>query len=460
MSDQNPTTSINRAQLADWESFCASHPDIAYLNAVFTDQCGTVRGKRIPLSDASKVFTSGLQLPMSVYFLDVTGVNEDICGRGFSDGDPDGNAFPIAGTITLVPWASDQAQVLMTMETPEGEVCEFEPRNVLSRVVSKLADKGLTAVTAVELEFYLLDPVSDERGRPRPPLNPATGERETSNQVYGLSELDGYTELLRDIGGFAEAMQVPASAAVAEFAPGQYEINLTHGPDPLRAGDHGVLLRYLISAAAKAHGHRASFMAKPFLDQTGNGCHIHASVLDGEGRNIFDDGGEAGTDALRHAIGGLQDLLPVSMAILAPNLNAYRRFAPNLFVPVNDAWGYNNRSVAFRIPTGSTSARRIEHRVAGADINPYLVLAVILAGIHYGLDNKREPGQPSSKNACDEVDPNLPLSLPDALALFAASSVMREYLGDEFVEIYAETKSLEHKRFQNAISEREYDWYL
>jgi len=453
-------TANDRAHLSDWEAFCDSHSDVAYLNAIFTDQCGTVRGKRIPLADAGKVFSSGLQLPMSIYFLDVTGVNEDVCGRGFSDGDPDGTAYPIAGTLAPVPWAADQAQVMMTMETPEGVTCGFEPRNVLARVASKLADRGLTPVTAVELEFYLLDPVSDASGRPQPPLNPTTGEREKSNQVYGLSELDGYSELLRDIGSFANGMGVPASAAVAEFAPGQYEINLNHGPDPLRSGDHGVMLRYLISAAAKAHGHRASFMAKPFLDQTGNGCHIHVSLLDGKGGNVFDDGGESGSERMRHAVGGLQALLPASMAILAPNLNAYRRFAPNSFVPVNDAWGYNNRSVAFRIPTGSPSARRIEHRVAGADINPYLVLAVVLAGIDYGLENKIEPGAPATKNACEDVDPNLPLSLSEALALFSSSDVMREYLGDEFVNIYAETKRLEYARFQDAISAREYDWYL
>lgn len=460
MSEQNPVASTARAQLAEWEAFCASHPEVSYLNTVFSDQCGTVRGKRVPLGEAAKIFTDGLQLPLSIYFLDVTGSNEDICGRGWSDGDPDGTAYPIAGTITAVPWAPDQAQVLMTMDMPEGGPCSFEPRNVLSRVAGRLEKDGLTPVTAVELEFYLLDPISDDKRRPQAPINPYSGERERSNQVYGLSDLDGYVDLLRDIVTYAEGMDVPASAAVAEFAPGQYEINLNHGPEPLRSADYGILLRYLITAAAKEHGHRASFMAKPFLDQTGNGCHIHISMLNEKGANIFDNGTEKGSDAMRYAIGGLQALLPESMAILAPNLNAYRRFEANQFVPVNGAWGYNNRSVAFRIPTGSPSARRIEHRVAGADINPYLALAVMLAGIHYGLENKIDPGQPATKNACDEIDARLPFSLPDALKLFVASDVLRQYLGDDFVDIYAETKRLEYARFQQSISEREYDWYL
>ncbi len=460
MSNRERPASTTRASLADWKAFCAAHPKVAYLNAVFTDQCGTVRGKRIPVEEATKVFTDGLQLPMSVYFLDVTGVNEDIQGRGFSDGDPDGTAFPIDGTLAAVPWAPDQAQVLMTMETPEGAPCEFEPRNVLARVADRLGARGLMPVSAVEFEFYLLDPKPDAKGRPQPPINPSTGNREKSNQVYGLTELDGFGDLLRDIGTYATGLGVPASAAVAEFAPGQYEINLKHGPEPLRSADQGILLRYLIGAAAREHGLRASFMAKPYLNQVGNGCHVHTSLLDVDGRNVFDDGGEDGSDMMRHAIGGLQRTLPPAMALFAPNLNAYRRFGPNLFVPVNGAWGYNNRSVAFRVPTGAPQARRIEHRVAGADANPYLVLAAILAGIDYGIENKIEPGEPTAVNACDHVDPDLPLTLPRALDAFIAAPVLRDYFGDLFVDIYAETKRLEFEKFNQTISTRELEWYL
>ncbi len=460
MSNREKPASAGRATLADWKAFCAAHPEVAYLNAVFTDQCGTVRGKRMPLAEAGKVFTDGLELPMSVYFLDVTGENEDIHGRGFSDGDPDGTAHPIAGTVAVVPWARDQAQVMMTMDVPEGGACEFEPRNVLARVAERLGARGLTPVSAVEFEFYLLDQKPDPDGRPLAPINPSTGDRERSNQVYGLSELDGFSDLLRDISVFAADLSVPASAAVAEFAPGQYEINLKHGPDPLRSADHGILLRYLIGAAARAHGFRASFMAKPYVDQVGNGCHIHTSLLDGDENNVFDDGGDRGTELIRHAIGGLQRTLPAAMALMAPNLNAYRRFAPNRFVPVNGAWGYNNRSVAFRVPTGSPKARRIEHRVAGADANPYLVLAAILAGIDYGLENKIDPGEPTQVNACDRVDPDLPLTLPRALDTFVGAPVLRDYFGDLFVDIYAETKRLEFEKFNKIISTRELEWYL
>ncbi|MBO6541765.1 MAG: glutamine synthetase [Alphaproteobacteria bacterium] len=460
MSKRQKPVNTGRATLADWEAFCAANPDIAYLDAVFSDQMGTVRGKRLPVAEADKIFTQGLQVPVSVYFLDATGVNEDVLGRGFSDGDPDGTMFPLADTLARVPWAEDQAQVLMTMEMPQGGECDIEPRNVLKRVKSRLAASGINAVTAVEFEFYLFDNEADEEGLPQPPINPKTGERETANQVFGLDALEGFSDLLRDIDEFSTCLNVPASAAVAEFAPGQYEINLNHVDDVMKAGDHGILLRYLISAAARQHSFYASFMAKPYLDETGSGCHIHASMLDDKGVNIFDNGDEDGTDLLRYAIGGLRALLPASMAILAPNVNSYRRFGPNMFVPVNGAWGYNNRSVAFRVPMGSTDARRVEHRIAGADVNPYLALAVVLAGIHYGIENQIDPGEPTTDNASGFVDPELPLTMRRALEVFSESEIMRDYLGDTFVNMYAETRRLEYEKFLRIISTREYEWYL
>jgi glutamine synthetase len=253
---------------------------------------------------------------------------------------------------------------------------------------------------------------------------------------------------------------VPASGATAEFAPGQYEINLKHEDDVVLAGDHAIMLRHLIGTVSRKHNFLASFMAKPFVNQTGNGMHVHCSVLDEEGRNIFDNGTDEGSTRLRHAIGGLQATLPDAMAIFAPNLNSYRRFGPNLFVPVNGSWGYNNRSVAFRVPNGAPDSRRIEHRVSGADANPYLVLAAILAGIHYGIVNEIDPGDPAEGNACEDVDEGLPLYLPSALKRFRNSPVMREYLTEHYVDVYAETKILEYEKFQQAISPLEYDWYL
>ena len=258
---------------------------------------------------------------------------------------------------------------------------------------------------------------------------------------------------------------MPASVATNEFAPGQYEINLHHVEDPLMAADHCALLRNLVQRIALrhgmgSHGMEATFMAKPFLPLTGNGMHVHLSLLDKTGRNVFDDGSELGSESLRHAVGGIMETMSPGMAVYEPNINAFRRFAPNQFVPVTRSWGANNRSVAFRIPTGESNNRRIEHRMASADANPYLVLATVLAGLHHGITHKLEPGEPTSENACGTIDPDLPTSWEAALDRTQSSELMAEYLTQEAVELYCETKRGEMEMFLDHVSPREYEWYL
>jgi glutamine synthetase len=201
-------------------------------------------------------------------------------------------------------------------------------------------------------------------------------------------------------------------------------------------------------------------MAKPYPDRTGSGLHIHASIVDDAGNNIFEDGSSEGSERLRHAIGGLQALMPESMALFAPSLNSYRRFQPDMFAPVNRRWGVNNRSAGLRIPIGPGEARRIEHRVGGADANPYFALAAVLAGLHHGLVNALEPGPAASGNVSREPDAALPFTIDDALARLAKAQVLETYLGRETVALYGETKRLEVARFRKIISPAEYDWYL
>jgi glutamine synthetase len=201
-------------------------------------------------------------------------------------------------------------------------------------------------------------------------------------------------------------------------------------------------------------------MPKPFPRRSGSGMHVHMSLLDQQGRNVFDDGSVAGGELLKHAIGGMLATLPDAMAIFAPNINAYRRFGPRLYVPVTKSWGVDNRSVALRIPTGPPASRRFEHRVAGADANPYLVLAVLLAGIHHGLTEKSDPGPMWSGSACEQLDQDIPFDLTSALARLRASAVLKSYLGDTYVELYCATKEAELASFLDHITPREYQWYL
>ena len=460
MTAETATTEETRNQEA-LARFLAAHPDTGSLDAILIDLSGIVRGKRYPREDLEKLFESGLQIPCSALMLDVTGESLDPCGYGFSDGDPDGNAYPLIETLAPVPWAErPRGQVLMTLHDEAGTPSFMDPRNVAAKALARLAARGLRPVVAFELEFYLLDPERDAEGRPQPAIAPATGQRESSGQVYSIKGLDDFDGFFAAVEEAARVQGIPASVATAEYAPGQFEINLRHEADALLAADHCGLLRYLIQSIAARQGMRASFLSKPFPERTGNGMHLHLSLLDEAGRNVFDDGSALGSERLRHAIGGLAAAMPESMAIFAANINAYRRFGPNLFVPVAKSWGANNRSFAFRIPAGPNEARRIEHRVAGADANPYLVLAAVLAAIDHGLERRLDPGPPWQGNATDSLDPDIPLSLPAALERLGRAEVLPTAIDPRYLELYAEAKRLEYERLLGHVLPLEYDWYL
>ena len=202
------------------------------------------------------------------------------------------------------------------------------------------------------------------------------------------------------------------------------------------------------------------YIAAAALIIAGSGLHIHMSLLDAQGRNVFDNGSPEGSDVLRHVIGGLQALMPESMALFAPSVNSYRRFQPDMFAPVNRRWGVNNRSAGLRVPVGPGEARRVEHRVSGADANPYYALAAVLAGAHHGLTNKIDPGAPAQGNVSREPDLALPFSIQDALAKLDQGKVLAAYIGAETVKLYGETKRIEAQRLTRIISAAEHDWYL
>jgi glutamine synthetase len=400
-----------------------------------------------------------MQIPQSIYLMDAHGEMTNPFGRGFGDGDPDGTAWPIPGTLSRL-WDAPRAQVLMTLLDANGQVDPAEPRAALERTLRHFDALALTPVAALELEFYLIDRARDEKGAPQPPHCPRTGLRERNASVYGIDDLERFSGFLESLTRAAAVQGVPLSAASKEYAPGQFEANLKHQTDALTAADHAVLLKQIVKSAALGQGLDATFMAKPYADRAGNGLHIHLSVVDRTGTNIFDDGSAQGSESLRHAIGGLQALMPASMAIFAPNLNSYRRFQPDMFAPVNRRWGVNNRSAGLRIPVGPSDARRVEHRVAGADANPYLALAAVLAGCHYGLVHKLEAGVPASGNVSREPDAALAFNIDDALSELEDPGPLKLYFGEETLALYRETKRIEADRLRRIISAAEHEWYL
>jgi glutamine synthetase len=449
------------AAKAELEAVLTANPAIQFVDAAIADISGALRGKRVAAAEAPKLYESGMQIPLSLHLMDVRGEMMNPGGRGYSDGDPDGTAWPISGTVMEV-WGADppRAQLLMSLRDASGAAVPHDPRAILERTLARFAELDFTPVAAHELEFYLVDEQRDEKGRPQPPFSPRTATRESTLSVYGLDDLDRYQVFLTALSEAAALQRVPMTAASKEYAPGQFEANLRHQADALAASDHAVYLRQIIKAAAGKQNARASFMAKPYPDRSGSGQHVHLSLMDRNGRNVFDNGTPGGSELLRFAAGGLADLMAESMAFFAPNLNGYRRFQPDMFAPVNRRWGINNRSAGLRIPIGPSEARRIEHRCAGADANPYLVMAAILAGVHHGLVNKIDPGPPAVGNVSREPDMTLPFSLEDALKLLEKPRVLPSYFGPEAIELYRETKAIELARFKKQITAEEYEWYL
>ena len=448
----------------DFESharaFFAENPDIEVLEAFVIDVNGVPRGKWIPRERALDVLTKGMAIPRSVYALDVWGRDVNAAGLAEGTGDPDGICFPVPGTLSRVTWLSrPTAQVLLEMRNPDDSGFYGDPRQVLGRVLERYAKLKLTPVVATELEFYLIDPVRSALDPVRPP-NTRDGRWHTGQtQVLSISELQDFEGVFYGISSAARAQGVPADTTLRENGPGQYEINLNHVPDALAAADYAVLLKRIVKGVARCHELDATFMAKPYGMQAGSGMHVHFSILDQNGRNIF-VGDDSPAEVLMHAVGGLLENMGESMAVFAPHANSYRRLRPSEHAPTYASWGFDNRSAAVRVITASKPATRIEHRVAGSDTNPYLVLAMILSAALAGIREKTDPGGAISGDDHAINHEPLPTNWDYALQRFAKSSFAYAALGPKYRGLYSACKFQELSEFALRVTDVEYDAYI
>lgn len=458
----SPSAYDNRqAMLSDAKALLDSSPDLVFVDAFFTDLNGVLRGKRMPARDAMKLVKDGLRLPRSLVGVDIWGADVIENGLVMETGDSDGICYPVGSGLIPTPWATDpSAQVMMMMGDTDGTPFLADPRQLLIEMKNRCAAEGLFPVAAMELEFYLLARETDEAGRPQTANLGVTGRRVSDSKLYAINELDAFSGFFSDLYAACDQQGVPLGAAIVEGGAGQFEVNLLHQDDPVRAADQAILFRRAVRGVAEKHNLLSTFMAKPFGDLSGNGLHVHMSMLDKKGDNVFDNGTDEGSENLRQAIAGLIDASPEAMIFLAPHLNSMRRFQDESHAPTRLSWGYENRTVAIRVPNDSNKNRRFEYRIAGADANPYLVMAAILGGVLDGIQNKKTPPLPTTGNGylCDA--PRVPTSWRDALDCFEKGQILAPAFGPLFTNVFAAVKHQEMRIADARVTDFEYDSYL
>lgn len=440
--------------------FLARHPGISQVFLVLTDLNGVGRGKLVRPHELEAIYRRGRPLPSSILSLNCLGEDVDATGLVWEVGDMDCVARPVAGSLKPCPWMTGTAQLLLSMDPEAGQpAAAADPRLKLQAVVRRLQADRLNPVLACELEFYLLDADEFAAGRVAPARIPR-GSRLNQTQVYGLQDLEDLSGFFEDVYRAADAQALPAETVISEYAPGQFEITLTHRDDAMRAVDEAIEFKRLLRGVAERHGMIACFMAKPFSELAGSGMHIHVSLADDQGNNVFASDDQEVNPRLRHAIGGMADSISDCMAIFAPNANSYRRFRPNSYAPIAPTWGVNNRTVTFRVPTGPAQSRHVEHRASGADANPYLSAAAVLAGMHHGMAAQLDPGVPVTGDGYAGQPTGLQLNWYAALDAFESSAFVREYFGADFQRIYGALKRDECGRFFSEVTELDHRWYL
>ena len=449
----------NSPQLtSEIEDFLKANSGLKQVEILATDICGHFFGQRYPVEKLASFAREGLAMPASMFVLNTLGEPMDGIPYGIEDGDPDGHFFLVPGSLSLNNWGNKPRAQMLATTCRDEHPSFFEPRHILQKVADSFAERQWHPVVAFELEFYLFDGKRDEDGLLQIVRNPKTGRKDTAT-VLSSARVGDFENVIDDIIHACQLQNIGTGAISSELGPGQFEINFNHHDDVLRAADETSLFKRTVVEVAKSHGICASFIAKPLLEHAGNGLHMHISIVDEQGQNIF-AAGDSADERLHHAIGGLLDTMPEAMSFWAPNVNSYRRYRGGIScAPVSLTWGNENRTVAFRIPLPKQGAWRVENRVPGADANPYLAMAVSLAGMLHGIDNRLDPGQPTTE-AVEGRDENLPLKMADALAATAASDALKKTMGADFIDLYCYHRAAEAAIFDNYISAREYDWYL
>ncbi len=442
--------------------FLKDHSDISRVEFLYVDVNGVPRGKWANVDALAKAFDGELRLPRSSYVLDIWGDTAEGTGLLMQVGDQDGLCVPVEHSLGMINWLDrPAAQCLLSMKDQDGSPFYADPRQVLKRVLDRYTEDGLRPVIALELEFYLVDQKLLPNGHPQAPQVPGSPQRYSDTQLLSVVEMQDFEAVFSAIDVACKALNIPAETVLKENSPGQFELNLHHQCDAVLAADQAFLLKRAIKGCAQRHGFIATFMAKPFDQWAGNGMHIHASVLDDSGENIFELSGRKPLGSFADAIAGVLQVTPELLAFFAPHANSYRRLVDGVtLAPTTLSWGYENRTSMIRLPLANPAGTRLEQRLASADANPYLVAAATLAGMHHGLRTSCKLPDETVGDAYSQHPAALAISWAEAVQRAATSTIAKAYFGERFTHCYERIKHAELKRFGTTITDFEYNSYL
>ncbi len=425
----------------------------------FCDHYGINRGKGVPAERFSHVIDEGIHCALPTFALDLAGNVAQGTGIAEEVGYSDMTAIPDLTTFRVIPWEENTARVIADLYF-EGEPLAISPRNILKKIVKEYKNKGMRPIVGSELEFYIFEKKNGQWEY----------YADKPSMVYTMNPL---VDKLNIIGKVKTAMAQMGYSVLYfnhEFFPSQYEINIIHG-DVLEVADITFTFKQVVKEIAFQHGLLATFMGKPRNDGGGSGYHLHISLYDESGkRNLFEDKkGKYGLTqiALQSIAGQLKHARGMS-AILASNINSYKRYVPGAFAAYYILWGLDNRTTYIRIPPERGDGTRIENRAPDGSANPYLAFATVLAAGLDGINHKLDPGDPFIGDAYRLLEgtnkyPLVPLSLGEALEELKKGDFIQKTLGEQFIKMFLAVKEMEWKRFSNYVTDwefKEYAFYL
>ena len=437
---------------------------ITEVECLVPDLGGIARGKILP----AKKFIRGLRddshrLPQSTFIQSISGdyAWEDSLGplptSIYNPTDVDVILKPDFKTLRLVPWYDDPtAQVICDAVNLNGSNVINSSRNLLKKILNLFYKEGLSPIISPELEFYLVKPNPDSDYPLEVPIG-QSGRKETGKQALGIDAVNEFDHLFEDVYNYCEAQNIEIDTINHETGSAQMEINFQHG-NPLDLADQVFLFKRTLRQTAIKHKLYATFMARPMENQPGSSMHIHQSLINTKGKNIFFNKKTNLSKTMNNYIGGLQTYTPKFMPIYAPNINSFRRLFATWGAPRNIKWGVGNRSCAFRIPAIEEKNMRVENRVAGSDTNPYLVMAANLASGYLGIKNKIKASKETKKSAFDDKEVALPKNMEESLFLFENDEDINHIFDEKFIRTISAIRRVEYQAYLSVVSswEREY----